>query len=432
MGQGGTAEVYKALQTTLERPVAIKILLREVSQDPEWVRRFRQEAHLLGQLDHPHILPIYDAGEFRGRPYLVMKYVADGVTLRTQLTGEPWPLERVVQVVEQVAEALHAAHQAGIVHRDVKPSNILVTPDSRCMVFDFGIAKPVQRPNTLTGQDFVVGTPEFMSPEQCRGDRLDPRTDVYALGVMTYQMLTGHVPFAAETPIGVLMKHLTAELPIPPENVDLTPELNLVLSRVLARSPRERYATAREFKQALFAAAGMTPTMTIPSKTIKQPLWKKLSYQVQDTSRRTLALGVAGTLALLLMGVFIGSQLFSVEEVLSPTEAAVEQPGPSEVKQLEPSEPVPTGDAPAVGEEQPATPKRKKPLLRETGFLLVESVHPAAVFLDGRLIGTAPGEFRLPPGDHHLKLDAGGDGALEKDIIVFVGQTTYVKWHPTK
>ncbi|MGH9388472.1 MAG: serine/threonine-protein kinase, partial [Vicinamibacteria bacterium] len=151
LGRGGTAEVYKAFHPALKREVALKVLLQEVSHDVDWVRRFRQEAELLGRLDHPHILPIYDAGEHEGRPFLVMKYMVDTTTLRSQLHGHPWPLNRVVKVVSQVADALDAAHKAGVVHRDIKPSNILVTPDLRCSVFDFGIAKPFRRGDTTTG-----------------------------------------------------------------------------------------------------------------------------------------------------------------------------------------------------------------------------------------------------------------------------------------
>jgi serine/threonine protein kinase len=425
IGQGGTAEVYKALQTTLDRYVSVKVLLREVSRDPEWVQRFHQEARLLGQLDHPNVLPIYDAGEYRDRPFLVMKYVAEGVTLRTHLRGEPWPIERVVHVIEQVAEALNAAHEAGVVHRDVKPSNILVTPDSRCLVFDFGIAKPMRRVKTLTGEDFVVGTPEFMSPEQCRGEKVDHRSDVYALGIMTYQMLTGRVPFTAETPVGVLMKHLTEPLPIPPENVALSPELNQVLQRVLARSAADRYPSVIEYEQALQRAAGVTPTVTVVAKTIRQSFWKKYSYpipsfetisrQLVGMSHRGLALAGTAVLAVLLGTVLVGSRTFSSDPVVKPSSLdglVLREPSHREL----PPMPVSTEVS-----ERRSTPR---------GFLRVKSDHPAAVFVDGHLVGTAPGEFRVKPGEYLVKLDAGDEGSMTKDIKVFEGQTTYVSWNP--
>ena len=436
IGQGGTAEVYKALQTTLDRHVAVKVLSLEVSRDPEWVQRFRQEARLLGRLDHPNVLPIFDAGEYRDRPFLVMKYVAEGVTLRTHLRGEPWPVERVVHVVEQVAEALSAAHDAGVVHRDVKPSNILVTPDSRCMVFDFGIAKPMRRVKTLTGEDFVVGTPEFMSPEQCRGEKVDHRSDIYALGIMTYQMLTGRVPFTADTPIGVLMKHLTEPLPLPPENVALSPELNQVLQRVLARSAGDRFSTVKEYKRALQKAAGVTPTITVVAKTVKQSFWKKYSHQfhgltsevqslprrfaamsrrLAGLSRRGLALAGTATLALLLVVVLVGSRTFSSEPAMKPSSLdGIVLRAPSH-RELPPM--------PVSSEAGVHRSKLK-------GYLRIESDHPAAVFVNGQLIGTAPGEFRVATGEHLVELDAGDEGSMAKDVKVFEGQTTYVSWTP--
>ena len=281
LGRGGTADVYKAFHPALNREVAVKVLQLEVSHDADWVRRFNQEARLLGRLDHPHILPIYDAGEHEGRPYLVMKYMVDTTTLRSQLQGHPWPLNRVVKVISQVADALDAAHKAGVVHRDIKPSNILVTPDLRCSVFDFGIAKPFRRGDTTTGGDLIVGTPEFMSPEQCKGDRIDHRSDVYSLGVVTYQMLSGHVPFTAETAVGILMKHLTEPLPLPPKGVALPPAVNGVLRKSMARDAQERFSTAGELAEALSRAADQRATVTLHASglgrvvlpTLKLPLW---------------------------------------------------------------------------------------------------------------------------------------------------------------
>ncbi len=270
LGRGGTAEVYKAFHPALKREVAVKVLLQEVSHDLDWVRRFQREVELLGRLDHPHILPIYDAGEHEGRPFLVMKYMVDTTTLRSQLQGQPWPLNRVVKVVGQVADALDAAHKAGVVHRDIKPSNILVTPDLRCSVFDFGIAKPFRRGDTTTGGDLIVGTPEFMSPEQCKGDRIDHRSDVYSLGVVTYQMLSGHVPFTAETAVGILMKHLTEPLPLPPKGVALPPAVNGVLRKAMARDARERFSTAGELAESLTRAADQRATVTLHASGIRR------------------------------------------------------------------------------------------------------------------------------------------------------------------
>ena len=294
LGRGGTAEVYKAFHPALKREVAVKVILQEVVSDEDWVRRFRQEAELLGRLDHPHILPVYDAGEHEGRPYLVMKYLSDGATLRDQLSGQPWPLKRVVKVISQVAEALDAAHRSDVVHRDIKPSNILVTSDLRCLIFDFGIAKPFRLAEHRTDSGLIVGTPEFMSPEQCKGDKIDHRSDIYSLGVLTYQMLTGRVPFSAETAVGVLTKHLTEPLPIPPRGVALPPAVNAVLRKSMARDARDRFESAGELGDALRQSADQPATVTVhaaeirraATRTLKLPVWVRPAQASSCPSRR--------------------------------------------------------------------------------------------------------------------------------------------------
>ncbi len=422
IGRGGTAEVYKALHPALGRQVAIKILLSETSQDPDWVRRFRREAQLLGQLDHPHILPIFDAGEDQGRPYLVMKYITDGVTLRSLLDGEPWPLERAVHVIDQVAEALNSAHEAGVVHRDIKPSNILVTPEHRCLVFDFGIAKPLKIPS-FTDEGFVVGTPEFMSPEQCRGEKIDHRSDLYSLGIMTYQLLTGQVPFKAESAVGVLMKHLTAPLPIPPEHLKLNPEVCHVLTCALARSPDNRYASVMEFNEKLHEAAGCSPTITIAAKALKQPLRKARLRRLQQIPQRALALAGTLALALGLGSLLLGYQHFSSTDDGS-TGAEIKGAAQLSESWVREETPSPTKNATA---QPPDSQIQTAPPLK-LGFLSIESDRPATVLLDGQFIGNAPGEFKsLPPGHHQLKLNGSGGVVWERDISIYAASTTYVR-----
>jgi serine/threonine protein kinase len=358
-----------------------------------------------------------------------MKYVPNSVTLRSQLDGTPWPVDRVTHVIDQVAEALHAAHEAGVVHRDVKPSNVLVTPDSRHMVFDFGIAKPLRRVNEPTGEGFVVGTPEFMSPEQCRGDKIDHRTDIYSLGVMTYQMLAGRVPFTAETPVGVLMKHLTAPLPIPLEEVELTVDLNQVLARAMARSAEDRFHTVREFKQAFLSAAGDGQTVTIVASTLRQPSWKRWVYRVKDTPRKMLALAGSAALAMGLGGVVLGYHLFSSDGANAPVvETSLPPAESSETTEAEgASKPLPA-DEPRTSKATPTPNRARDHHSLEQGFLHIKSNRPAVVSLDGKRIGNAPGDFgSLPPGPHQLQLDAGGGRVWEKEIVIFASQTTYVE-----
>jgi serine/threonine protein kinase len=247
-----------------------------------------------------------------------MKYVTNGETLRDHLGGASWPLERILKVLPQVSEALQAAHEAGVVHRDVKPSNILVTPELHCLVFDFGIAKPLRRGNPSTGKGLIVGTPEYMSPEQCKGEPVDHRTDIYSLGILSYEMLTGRVPFTAETAVGILMKHLTEPLPFPdePHGGSLSPSVFGVLERALARDPEERYPTARGFGRAFMLAAAESPTVTIKSTALGRAMsdWKRRTARLRI--RRRAALMAGAVLVLATVGSVLFGQLLGLPEGL--------------------------------------------------------------------------------------------------------------------
>lgn len=439
LGRGGTAEVYKAFHPALKREVAVKVILQEVSRDRDWVRRFRQEAELLGRLDHPHILPVYDAGEHEGRPYLVMKYMADGQTLRTQLSGQPWPLNRAVKVVSQVAGALDAAHRAGVVHRDIKPSNILVTPDLRCLVFDFGIAKPFHREEKTTGSGLIVGTPEFMSPEQCKGDKIDHRSDIYSLGVMTYQMLAGHVPFTAETAVGILMKHLTQPLPIPPRGVALPPAVNGVLRKSMARNPRDRFASAGEFGEAFQRSADQRATVTIHGSEIRRAAMPtlKLPAWVRNLRRRKVRLGLAGGVLAIMLGAIYTLWPTTPPVAESATIAGPPKPrlvafdaegraatGESSSESEAPEQPA-TAPAPPTPGSANADASSAVPL----ASLRIETNAPATVLLDGEPIGTAPGEFEsIEPGSRKVALDAGKGRVHARTVMVTPGSTHHLRF----
>lgn len=456
LGRGGSAEVYKAFHPALKREVALKVLLQEVSGDLDWVRRFRQEAELLGRLDNPHILPIYDAGEHDGRPFLVMKYMVGTATLRSQLHGQPWPLNRVVKVVSQVADALDAAHQAGVVHRDIKPSNILVSPDLRCSVFDFGIAKPFKRGGTTTGSDHIVGTPEFMSPEQCKGEKIDHRSDVYSLGVMTYQMLAGHVPFTAETAVGILMKHLTEPLPIPPKGVALPPTVNAVLRKSMARDPYERFSSAGELAEALRSSSDQRATVTLhaseirraTASTLKLPPWVR-----SLRSREARLAAAAAALATFLISITIMWPTSPVVTATPPVASIAATDGAAED---EPSDFVPqpardgldgrpAATARASGSGSPRShtaPRDRGPIASPPSdadadadpdatlaTLEIDSDAPARVILDGQPVGRAPGVFHsVKPGRHLLALDPGDGRLSEKTILVTAGSTERVRF----
>jgi len=440
MARGGTAEVYKAYHADLDRHVVIKVLSREYSQDPDWVRRFRREAKLLGRLDHPRILPIYDAGEHEGRPYLVTKYVESSVTLRELITPGPLPLERACRTLAQVAEALQAAHASGVVHRDVKPSNVLVTPEGECMVFDFGLAKPIRRRESDTAEGKIVGTPEYMSPEQCTGERLDHRSDIYSLGVLAYELITGRVPFDAPTPVGVMMKHLNHTLPPPGADPRLSPALHAVIARSMARTPEARFPSARDFGEALATAAGQASTVTrvLTQVTASKPVWRRVSLP----SGRRVAGAAAALAALFVAGVslfwfFLAGSAETPAPLPAPHNASSLSAGAGStlLPRIDlPPEAMSLDLQPAAAGAQTRSFREVRPGDRPhqglpPGSIVVECNLPVVVTLNGELLGAAPGAFAsIPAGTHRVVLDAGQGRVFQKDVWVAAGSTARIRY----
>jgi serine/threonine-protein kinase len=243
--------VYKAYQPSLDRLVAVKVLSH--ADDPEFVARFEREARSIAQLQHPNILPVFDYGEQGGRVYLVMQYVDSGLTLVDQIDG-PMPVPHAVEVAVHVLAALGYAHQRGVVHRDVKPANVLMPTVTWPMLADFGIAHVLGDTGgtKLTKQGVVAGTAAYMAPEQAFGLPVDARTDLYSMGVMLFEMLTGDVPFDADTPVAVLVKHAYEVPPALRErNPNLQPELEEIVLKALAKDPNDRYPDAAAMVAAL-------------------------------------------------------------------------------------------------------------------------------------------------------------------------------------
>ena len=207
-GEGGMAAVFKAYQPAMDRYVALKVLPRHFASNPQFVARFEQEARVLARLQHPHILPVFDFGEADGYTYLVMPLVTGG-TLVNLLTGQPLPLAQVRTLISQVGDALDYAHTQGLIHRDVKPSNVLRDQRGNCLLTDFGLAKILEGAPGLTTSSGILGTPAYMSPEQGLGQPLSCRTDIYALGVILYEMATGRAPYLADTPMAIVVKEET-------------------------------------------------------------------------------------------------------------------------------------------------------------------------------------------------------------------------------
>lgn len=302
IGKGGMATVYKAYQANMDRHVALKVLLPHLTDDDQFSLRFQQEVKLIAKLEHPNILPVYDYGETDGVVYLVMRLV-EGGSLSDLIHGEKkLSLARVSQILTQVASALEHSHRNGIIHRDIKPGNILIDHSDNCLLTDFGIAKVAEANSNFTQTGHVVGTPSYISPELGRGDKVDQRSDVYSLGILLYQMLSGELPFNAETPLAIVLMHVQDPVPsILSKQPGLSPLVEKVLFKALAKEPDERYSSTGELADAFNSAisngtntgteelipanhptdidhntkAGATATMAIPKAAKKKPKKKK-------------------------------------------------------------------------------------------------------------------------------------------------------------
>jgi serine/threonine-protein kinase len=287
LGSGGMAEVYRAFDPRLNRMVAVKVLPPILSADPNYVARFRTEARRVAALNHPHIVPVYHYGEDLVKRqqllYQVMPILRESLRDRLDREGT-LPLAEAGRIVVEIASALEAAHEMGLVHRDVKPENILLDQKGKAMLTDFGIAREamfLRRPGvmqTLAATGLPVGTPEYMAPEQLRNGPVDQRADIYGLGAVLYELLTGVVPHEAETPYEVAALVLTAPL-IPPSkhNPNISRKVEATVLRALARQPEDRYPDARSFAEALAAAIAEPDTVSVPTVGV----WPRRTYRFE-------------------------------------------------------------------------------------------------------------------------------------------------------
>jgi serine/threonine protein kinase/ABC-type branched-subunit amino acid transport system substrate-binding protein len=310
MGQGGMATVYKGYEAALDRYVAIKVLPQFFARDPNFTQRFRREAKAVAQLNHPSIVPIYSYGEESNITYIAMQHVPGG-TLK-QSRGQVYAPQEAIRLALPIIRALSYAHSRGIVHRDIKPSNVLLSDEGWPLLADFGLAKMAEETGQLTGTGVGVGTPMYMSPEQGQGVDVDHRTDIYSMGIMLYEMLTGDVPFRADTPMAIVIKHMTAPMPMPREiNPNIPEVLERIILKATAKDSNDRYQIAEEMAIALeqaqnqLAVLPAVPAIAESPKTgpVSDAVAKKPIQAGAWLKKTGIALG--GIVGVLLLGIIL-------------------------------------------------------------------------------------------------------------------------------
>jgi len=292
IGEGGMARVYRGRDTRLNRHIAVKVLHSQYASDPVFLQRFHHEAQAAANLRHPNIVDIYDVGLDHDIHYIVMEYV-EGSDLKALIAHSgPLPVDQAIQIAEAVAQGLSAAHRVGLVHRDIKPQNIIVGPGSQVKITDFGIAKSALS-TAMTETGVTFGTADYISPEQARGQPATPRSDIYSLGVTLYEMLTGRLPFTGASSIAVAMQHVSEEPP-PPRmyNPRIPPALEALVLRALSKDPDQRPATAQEFTRLLsgWRDAGEQPTVMRPvaPRPVPRPAPRPVPTTTNTTNRMNL------------------------------------------------------------------------------------------------------------------------------------------------
>ena len=307
LGSGGMSTVYLACDQTLDRQVAVKVMHREMSEQAEQIERFRQEARSVAKLSHPNVVSVIDAGEDGGHPYIVFEYV-EGETLKQRIAREGAldPQEAIAYAIE-IGRGLSVAHARNMVHRDIKPQNVLIDAEGRAKLTDFGISRQLEQDGmTATGR--VLGTTDYVSPEQAMGRQVDPRSDVYSLGVVLYEMLLGQVPFQADSQVGVAMKHVNEELPdVQRRRPELSAATALVVERSTAKDPAERYQDVGEMIDDLSTALEVEAARAGSSTGEATTVLKAVPPPKRELSSRRRWSWVTVVLVLLVAGIALGA-----------------------------------------------------------------------------------------------------------------------------
>jgi serine/threonine-protein kinase len=378
LGRGGMATVYHGYDPRFEREVAVKVLPSELlHSDPQFKLRFEREAKIIAQLEHPSIVPVYDVGDEGGQPYFVMRYM-NGLSLSEHIKSKILSIEESAKILGQIAPGLDEAHSKGIVHRDLKPSNILFDSKGTPYISDFGIAKLSQAQSSNVTGSGIIGTPAYMAPEQASGETVDGRSDIYALGIILYQMLTGRQPYEADTPMGVAIKHITDPVPqILTANPNLHPDIDAIIQTAMAKKKDDRFATAVDLVDALRAVgAGEKPEFR--TRTMLKNAAPKTVIAGTKVSGKSAASGFNIWFAIvpIILVVVLGGGYYLYNSANSPAETEAPVVPPVVVQNTDTPEPVQesTEDPSAVIETEipadtpiPVTDTPEVPKLLELG-----------------------------------------------------------------
>lgn len=283
IGEGGMASVFKSYQPKMDRYIALKILPRHLSKNSVFVERFSQEARVIAKLEHPHILPVFDFGEEDGYTYLAMRFVEGGSLGNLLKKNRKLELPQITRFIAQVGGALDYAHKQGVIHRDFKPGNVLLDKFENCLLTDFGIAKLMEATTNLTATGGILGTPAYISPEQGMGEKIDHRSDIYSLGVVLYQMVTGDLPYKADTPMAVIFQHIHAPLPLPQEKVPHLPDpIERIILKSLSKNANDRFGSAAEMVNALEHA--VLHLNYQPTQDVEEPITKPAETEITEVA----------------------------------------------------------------------------------------------------------------------------------------------------
>ncbi len=470
LGKGGMGAVFLAHDLTLEREVAIKVLPPDIAQDEQVVRRFQQEAKMAAKLDHPNIIPIYRVESEGGLNFFVMKYIS-GTSLEDVLERkQPLPVADIQRILWEAACALGHAHQRRVVHRDVKPANIMFDHDGRVMLTDFGISKALQAASGFTATGMIIGTPHYIAPEQAKGHPVDGRADQYSLAVVGYRMITAELPFSGDSVHTILYKHIFEEPPrVSAKRADVPEFLCVAISRALSKDPAQRFATMEEFATAVWpeqpvatpakgrAAARLRPRITAEAPTeitgapttplpaaktaarpAPKPDLKKRSRAGILIGVVVVALGGIGAYVVLRWGRGTGVELQSSpaqpSSVPAPAPPTVDTARIQDSARLQaPAPAIDTARATKPATQPARRPDRPKP--RETaapppvaaaaqGFLVIDADPFGTVYIDGVEVGPTPvTNYAVKPGRHAIRVENPGYKTVNDIVQVDAGNT---------